>query len=82
MLSTYMGEEENNRNISSPLTKRYVCQVSKKKHTRREFKMTVKIGGYDMDGVMLDLCFDVNIFPKKLEEMMGNCTLVYSTIQL
>jgi hypothetical protein len=47
-----MGEEGTDRAISSPLPKRDVCQVSKQKHTGREFKMTTKLGGYDMDGVM------------------------------
>jgi hypothetical protein len=27
--------------------------------------MTVELGGYDMDGVMLDLGSNMNIFPKK-----------------
>jgi hypothetical protein len=41
-------------------------QVSKKKHTGQEFKMTTELGGYDMDGVMLDLGSDVNILPRSL----------------
>jgi hypothetical protein len=44
--------------------------------------MTVDLGGYDMDGVMLDLGFDVKFFPKKLWELMGKMTLVWSPIQL
>jgi hypothetical protein len=35
-----------------------------------------------MDGVILDLGFDVNIFPRKLWEMMGKPNLFYSPIQL
>jgi hypothetical protein len=34
--------------------------------------MTIEIGGYDMDGVMLDMASDVNIFSKKYWEVMGN----------
>jgi hypothetical protein len=34
--------------------------------------MTTNLGGYDMDGVMLDLGFDVNILPKNSWELMGN----------
>jgi hypothetical protein len=49
------GEET----ISIPLPKRDMCQVSKKNHMGREFKMKTKLGGYDMDGVMLDLGFDM-----------------------
>jgi len=35
-----------------------------------------------MDVVMLDLGFDVNIFPKKSWEFMGKQKLVWSPIQL
>jgi hypothetical protein len=38
--------------------------------------MTRELGGYDMDGVILDLGFDVNILPKKSSEVMGNPKLV------
>jgi hypothetical protein len=48
----------------------------------REFKMTTELGGYDMDGVMLDLGSDVNIFPNKSWEVMGKHKLVWSPIQL
>jgi hypothetical protein len=44
--------------------------------------MTAELGGYDMDGVMLDLGSDVNIFPKKYWEVMGKLKLVWSPIQL
>jgi hypothetical protein len=44
--------------------------------------MTTELGGYDMDGVMLDLGFDVNILPKKSWEVMGKPKLVWSPIQL
>jgi hypothetical protein len=37
--------------------------------------MTTKLGGYDMDRVMLDLGFDVNIMSKKFWEFMGKPTL-------
>jgi hypothetical protein len=61
MLATCMGEEGMERDISSPLPERDLCQVSKKKRTGREFKMTTELGSYEMDGVMLDLGSDVNI---------------------
>jgi hypothetical protein len=44
--------------------------------------MTTELGGYDMDGVMLDLGSDVNILPKKSWEVMGKPKLVWSPIQL
>jgi hypothetical protein len=33
--------------------------------------MTIDLGGYNMDGVMLGLGFKVNIFHKKYWEVMG-----------
>jgi hypothetical protein len=44
--------------------------------------MIAELGGYDMDGVMLDLGSDVNIFLKKYLEVMGKLKLVWSPIQL
>jgi hypothetical protein len=47
-----------------------------------KFKMTTKLGGHEMDGVMLDLGFDMNILLKKFWEVMGKPQLVWSPIQL
>jgi len=71
MLATYMGEQGIEKTNLASLRERDLCQVSKKKCTGREFKMTVELGGYDMDGVMLDLGFDVNILPKNSWEFKG-----------
>ena len=38
--------------------------------------MTIELGGYDMDGVMLDLCSNINIFSKKSWEVIGKSKLV------
>jgi len=38
--------------------------------------MTTKLGGYDMDVVMLDVGSSVNILLKKSWELMGKPTLV------
>jgi hypothetical protein len=40
--------------------------------------MTTELGGYEMDGVMLDLGFDVNILLNKYWEVMGKWKLVWS----
>jgi hypothetical protein len=56
--------------------------VRKHKWIGREFKMTTKLGSYEMDDVMLNLGFDVNILPNKSWEFMGNPNLVWSPIQL
>jgi hypothetical protein len=44
--------------------------------------MTVEITCYEMDGVMLDLYSDVNIFPNNSWELMGTSNLVCFPIQL
>jgi hypothetical protein len=68
--------------VSSPLSERDVFQVSKKKCIGQEFKMIIELGGYDMEGVMLDLGSDVKKFPKKSWEVMGRPKLAWSPIQL
>jgi hypothetical protein len=47
-----------------------------------KFKMIVELESYAMDGVMLDLGFNVNILLKKSWELMGKPNLVWSPIQL
>jgi hypothetical protein len=44
--------------------------------------MITELGGYDMDGIMLDLGSDVNILPKKYWEVMDQSKLVWSPIHL
>jgi len=44
--------------------------------------MMVEIGSYDMDGVMLDLGYNMNILAKKSWDLMGKPNLVWSPIQL
>jgi hypothetical protein len=52
------------------------------KEDEREFRLSVQIGDYDMDQVILDLGSDVNVFLKKTWEMMGKPKLIWSPIQL
>jgi hypothetical protein len=59
-----------------------INQVDRKKITRREFRLNENIGDFNMGNVILDLGSDVNIFPKKTWEAMGEPTLGYSNIQL
>jgi len=82
MLATRKVEEETGRDILPPLPKKYLFQVSKEKYTRRELKMTTELDGYDMDGVILYLGFEVNIFPRKSWEMMDKTNFFCSPIQL
>ena len=44
--------------------------------------MIVEIGDYDMDYIILDLGFDVNILTRQTWESMGKLPLDWSTIQL
>jgi hypothetical protein len=53
-----------------------VNRVLRKKRMIGEFKLSVQIGDYDMDQVIVDLGFDVNIFSKKTWEMMGKSKLI------
>jgi hypothetical protein len=80
MLAAFMGEELIDRAISSPFTERDVCHASKHKCIGREFKMIAELGNYEMDGVILDLGFDMNIMLKKSWEFMGKPNLFWSPI--
>jgi len=64
-LATCMKQIVVKDTISDPLPERDVFQVDKKKCIGQEFKMTVELVGYNMDGVMLDLRSNANIFPNK-----------------
>lgn len=50
--------------------------------TGREMRLTMKIGEYKMDQVILDRGLDVNVLPKKKWECMGRPALQWSPIQL
>jgi hypothetical protein len=50
-------------------------QVRKKRITSREFMLNANIGDFNMGDIILDLGFEVNVFPKKTWEAMGKPTL-------
>jgi hypothetical protein len=50
---------------------RAVNQVHSKKQTNKEFKLSAKIGAYEMDNIILDLVSDVNVILRPTWEMMG-----------
>ncbi len=63
------------------LEQRAVCKMRKsKKRTGRDIRLTVQIGEYEMDQVILDLRSDVNVFPNKTSKIMGRPTLQWSCI--
>jgi hypothetical protein len=59
-----------------------INQDNRNKRTSREFRLNGNIGDFNMGNVILDLGSDVNVFPKKTWETMGEPTLGYSNIQL
>ena len=59
-----------------------VSSINTKLKTRRELRMTVQIGDYDMDYIILDLGSDVNILTCQTWEIMGKPPLEWSPIQL
>jgi hypothetical protein len=65
-----------------PIAQRVVNQVLCRKRTNEEFRLSVQIGEYDVDNVILDLGSDVNVLPKKTWEMMGKPKLIWSPVQL
>ena len=59
-----------------------VNSIKTKLKTRHELRMTVQIGDYDMDYIILDLRSDVNILIRQTWEIMGKPPLEWSPIQL
>jgi hypothetical protein len=49
--------------VEIPTAQRVVNQVLRKKKTNGEFRLSVHIGEYDVDNVILDLGFDVHVLP-------------------
>ena len=45
-------------------------------------RLTMQIGDYEMDQVILDMGSDLNVFPKKTCERIGKPMLQWSLIQL
>jgi len=70
MLTRFIGEENKNIAIYTLLPKWYVFQVHKQECTGKKFKMEAKLISYEMDGVMLYLGYNVNIFMKKYWELL------------
>ena len=54
-----------------PRPEKKVNQVRKKFKTGHELRMTAQIGDYDMDYIILDMGFDVNILTRQTWEIMG-----------
>ena len=50
--------------ISQDVVNRDVHQIKKYIQTRKEMRLSAQIGEYDMDEVILDLGFEVNVLTK------------------
>ena len=48
-----------------PTKNKVANQLLRKKRTNGEFRFILQIGEYDIDNVILDFGFDVNVLPKK-----------------
>jgi hypothetical protein len=57
-------------------------QVSRKRRTSKELRLSVEIGDYNMDYVVLDLGSEVNVMTKKTWALMGKPKFIYSPIRL
>ena len=68
--------------IKTPISQRVVNQVLHIKRINREFRSSAQIREYDVDNVILDLGFDLNVLPKQTREIMGKPKLLWSLVQL
>lgn len=68
--------------ISMVAANKVVHHIKKYVWTGREMRLSAQIGYYDMDEVILDLGFEVNILTKQTWELMGKPKLRYSPIHL
>lgn len=69
--------------IKTPLEQRVVRKLCKhKKKIGCEMRLTMQIGEYEIDQVILDLGSDEKLLPKQMWERMGRPTLQWSPIQL
>ena len=68
--------------IATPLPEMKVQCVVNRRRTCKELKMRVDFGGHEIQGVIIDLGFDVNILPKNSWEVIGKTKLGWSPIHL
>jgi hypothetical protein len=53
-----------------------------RRRTNREFRLNANIGDFNIEDIILDLGYEVNVLPKKTWQCMGESTIGYSPIQL
>ena len=53
-----------------------------KRKIGKEMRMNIQIGDYEVELIIIDIVLDVNILTKQTWQLMGNTTLVWSSIRL
>jgi hypothetical protein len=61
---------------------RVVNQVLRKKRINEESRLSAQIEEYNVENVILDLGYDVNVLSKHTWEMMGKPKLIWHLVQL
>lgn len=61
-------DEVCNKHMKYLVHKKKIRKVVCKKHTNKEFKFNTEIGNFDMNSVLLDLGYNVNILPNRTWE--------------
>jgi hypothetical protein len=74
--------ERCNTEVEGKLEKKTINHLHTRRRTSREFRLNANIGDFNMGDIILDLGSEVNIFPKKTWQCMGEPTLGYSPVQL
>jgi hypothetical protein len=68
--------------VEGKLDQKTVNNLHTRRRTRREFRLNVNNGDFNMGDIILDLGSKVNVLPKNAWKCMGEPTLGYSTVQL
>ena len=63
-------------------TERAINHIKRYVRTGQEMRLNTVIGTYEMDEVVLDLGFEVNVMTKQTWEIMAKLKLAFSPIQL
>jgi len=70
------------KQVEERTIERVVNQVRRRLRTGGEMRLTAQIGEYEMEQIVLDIGFDVNVLTKQTWEAMGKPTLQWSPVQL
>ena len=68
--------------MEGKLEQKTVNHLHTRRRTSMEFIMNENIGDFDMEYIILDLGFEVNVLPNKTWKCMGDPTIGYSPVHL